>query len=141
MTLVMGSRTTPGLLEEVKEKKSERKWEKPSGEQAVQYDEGKLRYDLISRFALREVVRGATFGANSKYDDWNFLKGKGLSVSAQLASIERHFNKIMMGNDIDEESKVHHLGLIALRAMMAYETLMFHPEQDDRFYKNNKPKK
>lgn len=64
------------------------------------------RFDLLPWDALEEVARVYAFGA-TKYDDNNWTKGYKYSLST--AALVRHVSKFIQGQDIDEESGLHHL--------------------------------
>ena len=74
--------------------------------EAVKYDQGKLRYDLIPPEALEELVRVYSFGA-AKYDQdqWRL----GMSWRRVFAAIMRHTWAWMRGEDRDSESGLPHL--------------------------------
>lgn len=77
-------------------------------EEAVKYDEGKGRYDLLPWDAIEEVVRVYTKGA-LKYADRNWEKGKGLPYSRLFAAAHRHMQQWWGGENQDPEFGTHHL--------------------------------
>lgn len=82
--------------------------------EGVKYDKDKLRFDLLSPYALEEIAKVLTFGAN-KYGDRNWEKG--LMYSQLVAALYRHLNKFQQGKDVDEESNCQHMASIAFCAM------------------------
>jgi hypothetical protein len=79
------------------------------GDSARKDDEGKLRYDLIPGFPLRELARVYTMGAK-KYDGWNWAKG--MAFSRIFAAMMRHAWKWWMGEEFDPDGQ-HHLDSVA----------------------------
>ena len=88
-------------------------------DEAVKYDQDKLRYDLVSPEALEELVRVYTFGA-AKYDQDQWRKG--MSWRRVFAAIMRHAWAWMRGEDCDSESGLPHLAHAAWGCftLMAY---------------------
>lgn len=97
--------------------------------QALRYNSGKTRYGLIPDYALNELAKVLTFGAE-KYSDDNWRKG--LPFSNCLDSLERHIKKFRIGQDIDEESGLHHLAHAMANCAFLMEYTIIHPEKDDR---------
>lgn len=92
-------------------------------------DDGKNRLDLIPGSALWELGRVYTYGANTKYADWNWAKG--IAYSRIYGAMMRHAIKwywCCITND--EETKCHHLASVAWCAF----TLM-HYDQDPKTYR------
>lgn len=80
----------------------------------VKFDGDKLRYDLLSPYALEEVVKVYTFGAKKYYDrNWE----KGLNYNRLLASMFRHIEAFRKGEDIDQDSNCHHMASVCFNAM------------------------
>ena len=75
-------------------------------DEAIKYDHGKLRYDLVPPEALEELVRVYSFGA-AKYDQDQWRKG--MSWRRVFAAIMRHTWAWMRGEDRDSESGLPHL--------------------------------
>lgn len=101
----------------------------PPSSLANRYNEGKLRYDLVPVFALKEVTRVFTYGA-IKYapDNWR----KGLPWTGCIASLERHLQAFKGGEDVDSESGLFHMAHLAVNALFLLEYYKTHPELDDR---------
>lgn len=100
---------------------------KPS--EALRYNEGKLRYDLLDPYAIAELAKVFTNGAN-KYADHNWKKG--MKWSKMLASMKRHIAAFEMGEDIDPEIGCHHMAQAAWNALGLVTYARIHPEMDDR---------
>ena len=87
----------------------------------LKYDAGKPRLDLIRPEFTLALGEALGYGAN-KYnekvgDTPNYLKGGGFNYSKIIGSLERHIQYWKMGENIDEESKLHHLSLAAANLM------------------------
>lgn len=65
-----------------------------------------VRLHAIPREALWELGRVYAFG-EEKYDDYNFRKGYDWSLSYD--AMLRHLTAFWDGEDVDEESKLHHM--------------------------------
>lgn len=128
---------------------------------ARRYNNGKLRYDLISRIALEELAKVYTKGAHKysiyKDKDGNEVKGitnfeglelvddgannwrKGLSWSDTASAVMRHVEKFLQGEDIDELG-TYHLANAAWGLFTLLDFYKTYPEGDDRnhWYKNQK---
>lgn len=91
-------------------------------------DQGKDRpYLVISGFkhALQEVVKNGTFGANKYTDEgWKQVSN---AHNRYLDAALRHFMKYDLhedANDIDPESKVHHLAATAWNILAVLELIL-----------------
>lgn len=86
----------------------------------LRYDTGKNRLDLIPPEWEWELARVLTAGA-AKYQPRNWELG--MAWSKVLGPSRRHQNKFLRGEQIDEETKCHHLALAAwnLLALMSYD--------------------
>lgn len=78
-------------------------------EQALRYNEGKLKWSLVHFESLEPMVRVLMYGAK-KYapDNWK----KGLPKKEILNSMMRHMIALIDGQEVDEESGEHHIGHI-----------------------------
>lgn len=74
--------------------------------QAVKYDQGKPRMDLIPPEALRGISEVLTFGAD-KYAARNWEQGS--DWGRFTAALLRHFTAWMGGEDYDQETGLNHL--------------------------------
>jgi len=97
--------------------------------EAKKFDENKPRISIIPQKALMEVVRGFEYGA-TKYGEFNYSRG--MPIRRYIDASWRHTNQFLLGEDIDRESAVHHLALVACNALMALENLMTGKGEDNR---------
>lgn len=100
------------------------------------FDNGKPRMDLIRPEFTEAMGKALGFGAD-KYSEQrgeipNYLKGEGFHYSKIIASLERHFNSFKKGVDIDEESGIEHIVLVAVNAMFLHSYLNSTKGIDDR---------
>jgi hypothetical protein len=77
------------------------------------FDDGKPRLDLVPYSTIQALARVLGFGAK-KYGDWNWTKG--LSWSRPFSALLRHLWAWFWGEDIDPESKLHHLDHVLANA-------------------------
>ena len=96
---------------------------------ADRFNNGKLRWSLISWEALKPMVQVLMFGAE-KYEPNNWKKG--LKYSTISESLQRHLYSFMEGEDNDPESKLSHLGHILCNAMFLSWMFIFRKDLDDR---------
>lgn len=98
----------------------------------TKYDEGKLRFDLLPKDAIVQVVECLTRGA-AEYGERNWEKG--IPASRLEAALQRHLYRWSLRQDIDPKSKMSHLVHVATNAimMLALET-RFNKTFDDRPY-------
>ena len=89
-------------------------------EQAVKYDKGKIRMELLPPNALEEVAKVFTHGAE-KYGDFNYLKGNGLDLNRLYGACLRHLNSWKKGELNDKESNYSHISHAACGLMMILE--------------------
>lgn len=82
--------------------------------QANRYNTNKLRWSLVDFPSLGEMVRVLEFGAE-KYAPNNWKKG--LNRDEILESIQRHLVELNSDQELDEESKLHHMGHVMCNAM------------------------
>ncbi len=102
---------------------------------AVKYDAGKPMYSLIPPLPLRELAKLYTFGSE-KYAAYNWAKG--FTYSRCVDALMRHLNLWQEGENLDEESQVHHMAAVAF---YAFAILHFHFTKtgtDDRYVPNAK---
>lgn len=75
------------------------------------YDSGKPRYDLVPVLALEEVAKVLTYGAdkyNESYDNENWRKVEH-SQRRYYSASQRHQAEVRKGNQLDNETGLHHL--------------------------------
>ena len=102
--------------------------------EGVKYDQDKERYDLIDGYALNELAKVYTYGAQ-KYEDRNWEKG--IKWSRVFAAIMRHLWKFWRAKQLglpenDEESGLPHLAHAAWGCFALLHYTQFKPEYDDR---------
>jgi hypothetical protein len=98
-------------------------------DKALRYNNGKIRYDLLEPYAIQELARVFTKGAE-KYEDHNWEKG--MNWSSMLASCKRHIAAWEMGTNIDTESGLSHLAHAAWNIMGLISYSKIYPQGDDR---------
>lgn len=87
------------------------------------------RFDLLPVAPLTEVAELYGAGAR-KYADRNWEKSYAWSLS--FAAMQRHAWKFWGGEDMDPETKKHHLASVVFHCCALMEFGRTHPEQDDR---------
>lgn len=96
------------------------------------FDAEKPKVDLVDPEFVYDVAEAAEYGAH-KYAPWNWLGGFGHMRC--YASIMRHMFEWARGNEVDEESGIHHLKMAAAQLMFLMHQVR-RPEQyghlDDR---------
>ena len=105
---------------------------------ALKNDSGKPEYSNLPRKALLEVVRVMTYGKQN-YGKYNY---SGEIESSRLTdALERHLNKYLINEDIDESS-YHHIAHVAANALMLLDGILTKQVIDDRnkIYKSNEQK-
>lgn len=98
--------------------------------EAVRYDFGKLRWDLVPDDALEKVVEIFTHGS-AKYNDENWRDG--FSWKRCIGSLKRHLKAFTIGEDIDEDSGCLHLSQVIWNAMVLLWFQIHFKGNDDRF--------
>ncbi len=100
-------------------------------EKADRFNKGKCELAQIPLDCHKWEADGFTYGKN-KYSAHNWRKG--LPIMDQANSTLRHLVAFLYENeDIDPESKIHHLGHVQCNIAMMVNTLLHHPELDDRY--------
>ena len=97
--------------------------------EAVRYDFGKLRWDLVPDDALEKVVEIFTHGS-AKYNDENWRDG--FSWKRCIGSLKRHLKAFTTGEDIDEDSGALHLSHVAWNAITLLWFQLHEKGTDDR---------
>jgi hypothetical protein len=105
------------------------------------YNKGKIRYELISNIALKEIAKVYTNGAE-KYTDYGengdiLYDGsnnwrKGLLWMDCIASAKRHIEQFIEGIDIDEDLKTLHLANACWNLMTIIDFYKTFPQGDNR---------
>ena len=97
--------------------------------QGARYNNGKIRWSLLSIPALQELVKVLEFGAK-KYDSWNWSKG--LSWTDTYDSLQRHLQAWMRGEDRDPETGLSHIAHVLCNAMFLLHFIVTRTGKDDR---------
>ncbi len=97
--------------------------------EAVRYDYGKLRWDLMPDDALEKIVEIYTHGA-IKYNDENWRDG--FKWKRCIGSMKRHLKAFTTGEDIDEDSGALHLSQVAWNAITLLWFQLYDKGTDDR---------
>lgn len=95
----------------------------------LRYNEGKLRWGLLSWPALAELVQVLMFGAR-KYSSWNWTNG--LSWTQTFESMQRHAIAWYQGEDTDPETGLSHIAHVFCNAMFLLHFILFKTGTDDR---------
>ena len=98
------------------------------------FNEGKLKWSLVSWRALEPMVQVLMFGAK-KYAPNNWKKG--VLYTETCESLQRHMNAFLEGEDNDKESKITHVGHILCNAMFLSYMFLFRKDMDDRYIDKN----
>lgn len=98
-------------------------------DKGLRFNDGKSRYDLITPFALEQLAKVLTKGAE-KYAERNWELG--MKWSKVIASLERHLQAFKRGEDFDKESGLLHIGHIMANAAFLTEYYKIYPQGDDR---------
>lgn len=99
-------------------------------EKGLKFDKGKIDFSLLPSVALEEAAKAFMYGA-SKYGRFNYKKG--LEVSRLIAAALRHIYAYSSGKNIDEESKISHLGHALANIMMIIDLTELNTLIDNRF--------
>lgn len=101
-------------------------------QEGLRFNQGKPRYDLLEPFAISELVKIFTKGAE-KYAERNWEKG--MSWSKVLASLKRHIAAFEQGEDFDPELGTYHMANAAWNALALVSYYKLAPHYDDRNHK------
>lgn len=107
-------------------------------DKGLRFNEGKIRLDLLPPFAIQEVAKVFTMGAN-KYAERNWERG--MAWSKVLASLERHILAYKQGEDYDPESGQLHAAHITANALFLTEYYRIYPEGDNRQHTFTQPRR
>ena len=87
-------------------------------DKADRFNDGKRKYSLIDFKALEGMVQVLEYGS-LKYSPGNWKKG--LPTNEIFESMMRHLVELQAGNELDEETGLHHTGHVLCNAMfLAY---------------------
>lgn len=98
---------------------------------ADRFNKGKIRYDLLPPYAIDQLARVMTMGAE-KYGPNNWQKG--MPWTEVLASAKRHIAKIEEHEDYDSESNLLHAAHVMANAAFLVEYYKNKPQFDDRLF-------
>lgn len=98
-------------------------------DKGLRYNDGKTRYDLLPAFAVEQMARVFTKGAE-KYRPRNWEAG--MAWSKVLASMKRHIAAFEMGEDFDKETGLLHMAHAMTNAAFLIEYYKIYPMGDDR---------
>jgi hypothetical protein len=99
---------------------------------SLRYNDGKPRQSLLDPDFIEGMAKVITYGSK-KYGDFNWAKGNNFSIPYD--SMMRHIIAFQKGEEIDKESGIHHLFMVATNAMILYYYSKKFPQFDDRFFK------
>lgn len=107
-------------------------------EEGLRFNAGKIRHDLIEPFAINELAKVFSKGAE-KYKPHNWCAG--MKWSTVVASLKRHLNAFESGEDYDPETGLLHITHAAWNALALTSYYKIHPQGDDRQHSYLNPKK
>lgn len=105
------------------------KLEKSVEHKGLRYNQGKLRYDLLHPYAIEQLAKVFTRGAE-KYAPRNWENG--MSWTSVIASLKRHLAAFERGEEIDEETGLLHSAQIEWNAHVLTAYQKIYPQGDDR---------
>lgn len=76
----------------------------------------KLRMDLLSPYALKDMAQGMHAGLIQGYTAWDWVTST--TYEMNLAALLRHITEMMEGKEKDKQSGLHPICHILARAMM-----------------------
>lgn len=118
-------------MSDIKEYKRSKEEEEQLGkETAARFIQGKIRYDLLPHYPIEELAKVYTYGC-IKYDDDNWRKGMKWRKNV-IGSLKRHLEKWIGGEQLDDESNCHHLGMVMWQCCCLMEYERCGVGQDDR---------
>jgi hypothetical protein len=97
--------------------------------QALRYDTGKEPLSLIPVYPILELAKVYQFGSG-KYSPNNWRKG--MPWSKVYSAMMRHALKFWGGEDLDNESKLHHLAHVIWNGVALLEYTRTQKKYDDR---------
>lgn len=97
--------------------------------EALRFDNDKIRMDLLPPNAIIELAKVLNFGAK-KYAANNWRKG--MAWSRMIGSLKRHLTAIEKGEDYDPETGILHSAHVMCNAAFLTEYYKIYPQGDDR---------
>jgi len=101
-----------------------------SKQEGLRFNKGKSRIDLAPADAMLHVGDVLAMGAK-KYNERNWEHG--MPYSKVISSLERHLAKWKAGEDLDDESGLHHIDHVMCNALFLSRYVRAFPELDDRY--------
>lgn len=98
-------------------------------DKGLRFNEGKTRHDLLPIFAVEQMARVFTKGAE-KYAENNWRLG--MQWTKVVASLKRHLSAFEMGEDFDKETGLLHMAHVMTNAAFLCEYYKIYPEGDNR---------
>lgn len=108
--------------------------------QGKKFDQGKFRISILPGLAIEQVMAVGEMGSK-KYGDFNYKKGMPVSKFINAAFRHIFIEWWFKGNDLDNESGLHHLAHGSWNVLAALEQMLLKPELDDRYAKSKKTNK
>jgi len=93
-------------------------------DKGMKFDGDKLRMDLVPIPAIKAMAMGFGYGAK-KYGEWNWRYFKKEDWKRLYAACLRHLFAWWEGEEIDEESELHHLVLATCEIAMLTSLVVF----------------
>lgn len=97
---------------------------------AKHFDDGKPDLSLIPYVAEVAMAKAFMYGSK-KYGRYNYCKGH--ELGQLIASAKRHISKFYAGEEVDNESGVHHLGHAMVNLAMILQEIDLGTLIDDRY--------
>lgn len=97
--------------------------------EGLKFDREKIRYELISAYAIDELAKVLTFGA-CKYADRNWEKG--IKWSRVFGAVMRHLWAAWRGEDFDPETGLSHYAHAMCCCMFLLHYSRYRKRFDDR---------
>lgn len=102
--------------------------------EAMKYDDGKIPYHLVSPHFLDEMCKVLAYG-EKKYAAHNWMVGNGFKYSRVFRAAIGHLYSFWRGEDLDEETGLHHLAHAACCIMFLLHFVL----NKDTFHKDDRP--
>lgn len=102
-------------------------------DKGIKHDEDKTKYELLPPEALEEVAQVFTYGAK-KYEAFNYRKD--LAWSRIFGASMRHMWAWWRGEELDPETKKHHLAHAACCILMLLDVVLTNNKKADDRRKN-----
>ncbi len=100
----------------------------------LKFDAGKPALHFLLNESTNEIGKALTYGAE-KYSAYNYKQNGGLAQSQLMSAALRHMNQYWCGEDLDKESRVHHLACASANMVMLLDMIKNNTGRDDRYKK------